>query len=160
MNYLPNKKGFTLVELLIVAAILGVMATFVIIQFRGVQASARDAKRKSDIKQYAILLEVYANRNNGTYPILMGQNNPVTSLCTSVGLSPCVYDPNPSIPPSDGSNYNYTTNASGTEYVLVAHLERAKDSTGTGPGHFFLCSSGKVTEDVVPSSDPENGVCP
>ena len=62
-----NKKGFTLVELLVVMAILGVLVTVTIGSFRSSQARGRDAQRKSDLKQVASALELYYS-DYGKYP--------------------------------------------------------------------------------------------
>jgi len=60
-------KGFTLVELLVVMAILGVLVTLIGTAFRSAQARGRDAQRKSDLKQIANALELFFN-DYGFYP--------------------------------------------------------------------------------------------
>jgi prepilin-type N-terminal cleavage/methylation domain-containing protein len=44
-----NHSGYTLIEALIVIAIIGILATLIIISCANVQAKARDARRKSDL---------------------------------------------------------------------------------------------------------------
>jgi len=61
------KKGFTLVELLVVMAILGVLVTVTLGSFRSSQARGRDAQRKSDLKQISSALELYYS-DYGKYP--------------------------------------------------------------------------------------------
>jgi len=51
--------GFTLVELLIVMAILGILATLVVGGLRTAQMRGRDARRKSDLKQIGQALEMF-----------------------------------------------------------------------------------------------------
>jgi len=63
-----NQRGFTLMELLVVIAIVGILATLAILMFRDAQAKARDAKRKSDLKNISTALEMY-NNDYGKYPI-------------------------------------------------------------------------------------------
>lgn len=152
MNNLPsnrtlnNRFGFTLIELLIVAAVLGVMATFVIVRFTGVQASARDAKRQSELKQYQTSLEVYANRNNSAYPT--GTNVEADSLCVTLGVGTgCPDDPLTS------QHYIYYGTAS--SYVLIATLERT--TTSGVPDYFVICSNGKVGKTTV---NPTSATCP
>jgi len=60
-------KGFTLVELLVVMAILGVLVTLIGTAFRTAQARGRDVQRKSDLKQIANALELFFN-DYGFYP--------------------------------------------------------------------------------------------
>ena len=67
-----SKKGFTLVELLVVMAILGILVTLVGGNFRSAQIRGRDAQRKSDLKQIANALELFFN-DYGYYPPADGQ---------------------------------------------------------------------------------------
>lgn len=54
-------KGFTLVELLVVMAILGILVTLIGANFRSAQIRGRDGQRKSDLKQIANALELFYN---------------------------------------------------------------------------------------------------
>jgi prepilin-type N-terminal cleavage/methylation domain-containing protein len=64
------KKGFTLVELLIVIAILGTLAVVVLIALNPVQqlARTRDSGRKQTVAQLGHAIEAYAAGRNGVYP--------------------------------------------------------------------------------------------
>jgi prepilin-type N-terminal cleavage/methylation domain-containing protein len=64
-----QQKGFTIVELLIVIAVIGILAALVLNTFVGVQARARDTDRQNDINTIATQLEVYYN-DEGKYPTL------------------------------------------------------------------------------------------
>ena len=61
------QKGFTIIELLIVIAIIGILAGLVLNNFQGAQAKARDVQRKSRINSIYGKLEEYYNNNSG-YP--------------------------------------------------------------------------------------------
>lgn len=128
------KKGFTLIELLIVIAILGVLATIVTMTFPSALGRARDGQRRSDIKQYQIALEKYANNNNGNYYVSSTAMVGLSTLCTNLGLSNCSQDPK-----SPTLKYVYQTNATGTTYVLSATFERPVDATKPC---FIVCSNG------------------
>ncbi len=45
-----NKRGFTIIELLIVIAIIGILATLVLTNFQGAQAKARTSKAEHDLQ--------------------------------------------------------------------------------------------------------------
>ena len=61
------QKGFTIIELLIVIAIIGILAGLVLNNFQGAQAKARDVQRKSRTNSIYGKLEEYYNNNAG-YP--------------------------------------------------------------------------------------------
>lgn len=67
MNTLRLRKGFTLVEMLIVIAIVAILASVALVSVRGVRESASDTKRISDLSKVQTLLEIYYNKN-GVYP--------------------------------------------------------------------------------------------
>lgn len=56
---LRKKEGFTLVELLIVVAIIGILAAIAIPQFAAYRAKSYCAAVKSDLANYAIAQEAY-----------------------------------------------------------------------------------------------------
>lgn len=148
---LKKLKGFTLIELMIVIAMLAGLAAFVILRFTGAQAGARDARRQSDIKQYQNAFEIYSQANNGAFP----DGNPTVnaiSLCGSgqaLGNIPCTDDPVTS------TNYRYSTNAANTQYVLWATLEKP-----TPTQVFYVCSNGFTGTAASATFTVNNGVCP
>lgn len=83
---LPSLKaghsGFTIVELAVVVAVIGILVTVMVFSFQRVQSQARDAKRASDIKIMSNALERYYIKN-GYYPSGCGDtraNCPVFSF--------------------------------------------------------------------------------
>jgi prepilin-type N-terminal cleavage/methylation domain-containing protein len=153
MNYWKKKMksnfGFTLLELLVVIAVIGTLAGIVLIRLTGGETGARDAKRQSDLKQYQAAIEIYANNHGGSYPPT-GSGRAI-DLCgpgKPLGDVPCADDP------LGTPDYGYQSGASNTQYVLWARLEKPKTVTW-----FVVCStgeSGNVTSGVPPSG----GNCP
>ena len=62
-----SQKGFTLLEVLVVVAIIGTLAGIVMISVNRARLKARDAKRLSDMEQIQTALEMYYNKY-GQYP--------------------------------------------------------------------------------------------
>ncbi len=151
------QKGFTFLELIIVIAIIGLLTTFFISTSSGSTKKARDARRKSDIKQYQNALEVFASKNNTLYPsqTAVGGVQASTTLCSSLTLTGCSEDPinanNPTI------FYKYQTNGTGagsitgTQYVLWAQLEATT-------AFWIVCSNGKTGQ--LASVNVSGGTCP
>lgn len=61
------KKGFTLLELLVVIAVIGIFSAIVIASLNNIRSKSRDARRKSDFRQIATALEMYYDQYGG-YP--------------------------------------------------------------------------------------------
>jgi prepilin-type N-terminal cleavage/methylation domain-containing protein len=61
-----NKRGFTIVELLIVIVVIGILATISLVAFNGIQAKGRDSIRKSDLATIAKALNSH-NIDKGDY---------------------------------------------------------------------------------------------
>jgi prepilin-type N-terminal cleavage/methylation domain-containing protein len=60
-------SGFTLVELLVVVAIIALLSSVVLASLTGARQKGRDAKRVADIKQLQLALELYYDANS-SYP--------------------------------------------------------------------------------------------
>ena len=62
-----NAKGFSLVELLVVVAIIGLLAAIAIPQFVSYRARAVDSQMKTDLKNAALAMDSYFAENK-VYP--------------------------------------------------------------------------------------------
>ncbi len=59
-----TKKGFTLVELLMVIAIIGILSAIGLTALTGARGKARDARRVADIRQYTLAFQAYFDSQN------------------------------------------------------------------------------------------------
>ena len=64
---LKNKKGFTIVELIIVVVVIGILAAIIIVSYGNSRASVAEKQVKSDLTQVASAMENYRNFYNN-YP--------------------------------------------------------------------------------------------
>jgi prepilin-type N-terminal cleavage/methylation domain-containing protein len=83
-----NQQGFTLVELLVVVAIIGMLASLSIVALGSARTKARDAARVASVKNIQTALELYYS-DTGLYPSTVTPGSPlVTSSVTYLNSVP------------------------------------------------------------------------
>ena len=111
-----KNKGFTLVEMLVVVAIIGILASVFLIGLRGFRGSAYDARRLSDLQKVQGYLELYYNKNR-EYPNASTWAELQTALVADAGVSAIPNDP------LSAQTYEYAADSSDFQsYVLGATL--------------------------------------
>lgn len=68
------RRAFTLIEMLVVIAIIGILATMITVNVSKSRAKGRDAKRMADLNTIANALELYYD-DHGEYPTTGGGDN-------------------------------------------------------------------------------------
>lgn len=142
-----SRKGFTLIEMLIVVAIIGILASIVVIGIGPAQKKGRDSRRAADLREVQTGLELYFNKT-GLYPTSGSQAPNWPALQTflkgaaGIGVTQVPNDP------TTGHNYLYASDASALTYVLGATLDDPASSlfsnSVTGqpiPGMAFTCGT-------------------
>lgn len=119
-----TRKGFTLIEVLIVVSIIGLLSATILVGLAGFRARGRDTRRLADLKQIQNGLELYYTKNN-SYP-------DTTAGLSDVGINKISGDPAP------GRIYNYKK-CGADRYVIQATLDAVP--------------SDKIYEDSAPSCD-------
>jgi len=122
-----SQKGFTLIELMIVIAIIAILAAILIPNFLHARAQAQTSGCEANEKQIATALEEYAVDHNGTY----GPGGVVTSTLLGtqyLGVTPT--------DPVNKSNYSVnTTAASYGSYQVTDTGGHDTTTTGNLPGN-------------------------
>lgn len=68
MNLLQTKKGFTIIEVVLVLAIAGLIFLMVFIALPALQSGQRDQARKNDVSVVASAVNTYTSGNRGSFP--------------------------------------------------------------------------------------------
>lgn len=98
-----NKKGFTLIELMIVIAIIAILAAILVPNFLKARAQGQLAACESNLKNIATALEMYATDNSGDYPTEL-----VTLTSSGHATGGGYMKTIPQCPSARGTSYAYT----------------------------------------------------
>ena len=140
------KKGFTLIELLVVIGILAMLSALLVPNFMGARERARDAQRKSDLKQIQKALEMY-RQDQTLYPTATSGRFGTCGSSFSSGST--IYMNKIPCDPLAPTPYYYSPNNTNLTFQLCACLENKADFDSSTSCPCGPCSSGKcyiVTE--------------
>jgi len=98
MKQSKNKKGFTLIELMVVIAIIGILASVVIVVLNSARKKGQDSAIQTQMTSLRSQAEIYASTNNGSYDNLFIGNNtwastnaPMQEILTSINKQTLVH---------------------------------------------------------------------
>lgn len=145
-------RGFTLIEILVVIAIIGILAAIVMVALGGARSGALDARRKAELAQIGRILKTNCftpTAGPGDYDLIPIITELKAKYPQYAGSIPTLKDP------SSGtdtiSNYRYTITGSNT-CVVYANLQNADSpvtltsitspTPGGGTGVFQAATAG------------------
>ncbi|MEK7526581.1 MAG: type II secretion system protein [Patescibacteria group bacterium] len=137
-----NSKGFTMIELLIVIAIIGALAVAVFVGLNPIQrlAQTRDSGRLQNVVQLGRAAEAYAVGNNGSYVaeantwidslVTAGEltTAPQTTTYSIAGMSACATNV------QNTYCYDATTAAGGGPVIVFSRLESTANNSRCAAG--------------------------
>lgn len=136
-----NKKGFTLIEVLLAVTIIAVLSGFVIVQMNGAANATKDTKRKADIDLIKNAIISYRSENYSNAPVDDCEIGGCSTLNTA--LTPFLA----TLPDDPDSDKNYVYESNGTDCTLYATLS-------DGSIYRYQCDTNEVSNIF-----PVDGVC-
>jgi type IV pilus assembly protein PilA len=130
-----QKKGFTLLEILIVIAIIGILISIGVASYSSAQKKSRDSRRRGDLKAVQSAIEqYYSDSPTASYPAA-GCAIPATYL--PLGLP---------VDPKDVAPYQYSFTCATSTYCICAQLESGLGNSSSnacayGAGSFYCVSN-------------------
>lgn len=134
--------GFTLIEMMIVIAVIAILVGVLLPQFRGTQDEAAEQRAKAELRTIATAIESYYIHNSNALPVTL-------SALTSV--TPRIISSIPSDPFNGSTAYQYARDTNSVYYVVYSiGSDRAADLSGINTsGQLTLATGGVCTEDVL-----------
>lgn len=102
------RRGFTIVELIIVITILGILLTLAVVGLNDSQIKSRDSERTSDVETIGTYLESYFRDGSPISTTAVG-TYPSTTLTSEANLKPSLPDADLKAFTAPGSDSPYTT---------------------------------------------------
>lgn len=129
----PRKRGFTLMELLVVLAIIGLLSAIAYGALHASRSKANDAKVKTQLSEARKSAEVYFHNNNGSYTASTMPSP--ASACTGVFFTDIPSGMNEILGKSTSWPTGTTLSCHSTDsaYIITASLSGAGSCNPSGP---------------------------
>ncbi|MDD3711476.1 MAG: FISUMP domain-containing protein [Patescibacteria group bacterium] len=155
---LKNKRGFTLVELLVVIFIIALISTLVTVSFLNIKRTNRDSKRISDITEIQTALENY-KFFEGTYPSELISGEPLVGSSGNIYMTMVPQNPEYQSYDCPFSDYNYFYDEDDGKYKISFCLEGKIEKYESGEK--CAISEGIISNRCIPltilAGNPDNG---
>ena len=124
------RKGFTLIEIMIVVAIIGIIAGLAIPNVTRMRIVGNISKAKGDLRALQSAAENYYIHHNNTYP---------SALSNLTSAVPKIISVIPKDPFNVANSYGYKLSTSGTYYAIYSIGQNSN-------GNVSVNDSGNITE--------------
>lgn len=175
---LQKVRGFTIVELIVAAAIIGIIASIVTANLNETRSRARDVNRTEAVRNYSAALEQWKANNGSYFVYIKGGAQPSCSFTAGDGFMTCTgasavgYQggseggiTRKKLSPADTTPANYTTTSIADALLSAGYLAQIKldplekyfnTNTNSGSGYsdfiLTLCKGDSSPADSIRSA--------
>lgn len=128
-----KQRGFTLIELMITVAIVGILAAVALPSYREGVARSNRAEARAEILRAESWMERYFNENNRYSSTAAATTTNPTTFASNFG----------NVPRSGSANYTITLAVTATGYTITA--TRAGSMTSDACGNYTKTNTGALT---------------
>jgi len=133
-NERAQKKGFTIIELLVAIVIIGILASIMIVSYTGIQQRSRDSERTSHTTQIKLALEKYRAEMSMYPAVCSGDNVGCRASLLAAPLAPylSIIPNDPRNPVDSATDYRYVRGslAQDSYAILINYEARSVCKTG------------------------------
>ena len=146
--FASNKNGFTMIELLVAIAIVGILASVIFATVQSGRKKAHDAARVHDLGQIQVALRLYKDANASGYPASTS-GEPIVSG-SGVGALIASHLPDTMKDPSGGNYYYHSAYSCGGSHAVLVALKMER----TGAGNFVSTCGGSTFNNIASGVKP------
>jgi len=143
------RQAFTLIELLIVIALIAIISGIGITSYSGLQQRGRDAQRVNDLNQIKIALNTYYNAQNPAAYVAAASKITIdgSSDALSSALEPNYIKDMPVDPNNSGNLvYKYQSFNNAANFTLYATFENQNNKKGWGGGSAWVVDGYQISD--------------
>ncbi len=123
-----RRKGFTIIELLVVITVIAILVGVALPRFKGMQDEGNIAKAKAELRTLQSAVESYYIHNNNAYPAT-GASALQTALAAAV---PNIINYVPTDPfSSTGADYGYVLGGTNNKFYVIYSAGPAGNGSAT-----------------------------
>jgi type IV pilus assembly protein PilA len=112
-----NRRGFTLIELMVVVAVIGILTTIAVPLYTNMQLRARVAKAQADSRALVSAISVYSSHMMSLPPNLAALNS---AAVNAQGATAGPFMASTPTPPAGWTPYGYSSTAAGVYRVSTS----------------------------------------